>query len=89
MIKESKQATRELSNQKRPSTSKKATPAQISSYRLGDFIHEVFDKENASEKDADFDWAILVKTSGLGGPIIAFESSARKPIKAVNYDIGT
>lgn len=55
VIKESKQATRELSNQKRPSTSKKATPAQISSYRLGDFIHEVFDKENASEKDADFD----------------------------------
>lgn len=33
----------------------KATPAQISSYRLGDLIHEVFDKENASEKDADFD----------------------------------
>lgn len=33
---------------------------------------------------ADFDFAIEVKTSGLGGPIIAFESSARKPIRAVN-----
>lgn len=53
--KKGKQTSNKGIKQPKPSTSKKATPAQISSYRLGDFIHEVFDKENASEKDADFD----------------------------------
>ncbi|KAK4839877.1 hypothetical protein QYF36_025692 [Acer negundo] len=28
-------------------------PAHLSTYRLRDSIHEVFDKENASEKDLD------------------------------------